>query len=130
MKISKSSDILLNVFFPLVAGYIIYCLSGFHSLYLLIKNYFPDGLWAYSFLSALLIIWRRQVNVGWISFVFLLAAFFELAQYLQWTAGTGDSADVIMYFIFFGAALCVNKYFKKTYSNETGNNFNPAYEKQ
>jgi hypothetical protein len=46
MKINTSSDILLNVFFPLLLGYFIYFLSDIIAMPLLVKNYFPDGLWA------------------------------------------------------------------------------------
>ena len=130
MKISKSSDILLNVFSPLVAGYFIYYLSGFQFFGLPVKNYFPDGLWAYSFLSALLIIWSRQINLAWIAVVFFLAVSFEVLQYFHWIAGTGDHNDVIIYFSFSGAALCVNKFFKKLYFIHSSNNLHPTHEKQ
>jgi predicted membrane protein len=118
MKINRHSDILLNVVFPIILGYLIYLLSSVTKMPLLVKNYLPDGLWAYSFISALLIIWNREISVPWILLAFLLAACFELLQYYSWIAGTGDITDAIMCFIFFGAALLINKKMKTNYSTQ------------
>jgi len=112
MKINKSSDLLLNVFFPLLLGYFIYFFSDIMSMPLPVKNYFPDGLWAYSFISAILILWRREFNSLWITIAFLLAACFELMQYVHWLQGTGDMFDILIYVTFFGIALSANKFFK------------------
>ena len=130
MKINKYSDTLLNVIFPVALACFIYLLSSVTEIHLLIKNYFPDGLWAYSFLSALLIVWSRQVNFLWILIGFSLSAGFELLQHFHWIAGTGDIIDIVVYFVFFGVGFIVNTFFKNLYSVHTGKVFNRAHEKQ
>jgi hypothetical protein len=115
MKINKYSDILLHVILPIVLGSAVYSLSAIIKIPLMLKNYLPDGLWAYSFISALLIIWNRHFHFLWISAAFLLAACFELLQYFSLVPGTGDMADAIVYTIFFGAALLINNKLKKNY---------------
>jgi hypothetical protein len=112
MKINKVSDILLNVFLPLLLGGLIYLVAD-SATFLPVKNYFPDGLWAYSFLSAILILWNRSLNYFWIGLSFLVAICFELLQYLHWLRGTGDIADTLVYFAFFMLALVSNRLFKQ-----------------
>jgi len=115
MRISRHSDTVLNVILPLVAGYFIYFAGSIQAVPFLVSNYLPDGLWAYSFASIMLIIWDRQLNFLWIVSCYLIAAGFELLQYWQLITGTADRIDVITYFIFISAGLLSNNYFKKRY---------------
>ena len=115
MNITRHSDTALNVIFPLLAGYFIYCLGSIEAVPLLVSNYLPDGLWAYSFASIMLIIWSRQLNFLWIVGCYLIAAGFELSQYWQLIMGTADMIDVLTYYIFISAGLLCNNYFKKRY---------------
>jgi hypothetical protein len=119
MKINRHSDILLNVIFPIVLGVSIYLLYPIVEFPLMVKNFLPDGLWAYSFISALQITWNREISFPWILLAFLLSACFELLQHFSWIAGTGDIADAVVYFIFFGVALLINKKLKTNYSIQT-----------
>lgn len=114
MKITRQTDLLLNVISPLLLGYFIYLLGSYELLPQLLKNYLPDGLWAYAFISMILVIWDRHLNYGWIFIAFLLAAGFELLQQYRLVSGTADAADIMVYFLFMGAGLLTNHFFKKS----------------
>ena len=113
MKINRQSDIAINVLLPLTAGYRIYAADFFSGISPFIRNYFPDGLWAYAFLSAILIVWKRQINVLWVTILFLVSATFEVLQVAGLVTGTGDVIDLVFYSTFFCLALLTNNYFKK-----------------
>ncbi len=131
MKITRQTDLLLNVISPLLLGYFIYFLGSYELLPQWVKNYFPDGLWAYAFLSAILIIWNRQLNYTWLFISFLLAACFELLQHYLLVAGTADIADVMTYFLFMGAGLLMNRFFKqiKSYPGSLIDNYESQQKK-
>jgi hypothetical protein len=112
MKLTRKSDILLNVCLPLTIGLLIYCSEKIVIVPALIRNYLPDGLWAYAFLSCNLLIWHRSVNLFWVFLVFLVAFSFEVLQYLHIIPGTGDIKDVFTYFLAFAIALLLNTPFK------------------
>jgi len=112
MKFGKRSDILLNVCLPLLLGLFIYWSANSLFISALIRNYLPDGLWAYAFISGILLIWDRVVHMTWIILVFLTAIGYELLQYLHAVPGTGDIKDIITYFLFFTIALLLNTFFK------------------
>ena len=110
-SLSKTTDIFLNVVIPVSLGYILYVLGNEIVVPEMIRNYLPDGLWAYALQSCILIIWNRTVNIIWSIVIMLFAITFELLQYLHFIKGTGDFFDIIIYFIFFGIALSANKFF-------------------
>ena len=112
MNVGKRSDILLNTILPLLLGIGVYRADGMVALPSLVRNYLPDGLWAYAFLSTILLIWDRTINIAWTVAAFLLAIGYEGAQYDHLIPGTGDIFDVITYFLFFGIALTLNMFFK------------------
>ena len=112
MTFDKRSDILLNIILPLLLGIGLYRAAGMVALPSLVRNYLPDGLWAYAFLSSILLIWDRAINIAWIIATFLLAIGYEGAQYEHLIPGTGDIFDVITYFLFFSVALRLNMFFK------------------
>jgi hypothetical protein len=112
MTFGKRSDILLNIILPLLLGIGLYRAAGMVAIPSLVRNYLPDGLWAYAFLSSILLIWDRAINIAWIIAAFLLAIGYEGAQYEHLIPGTGDIFDVITYFLFFSVALTLNMFFK------------------
>ena len=112
MNFGKRSDILLNIILPLLLGIGVYRGAGVVAIPSLVRNYLPDGLWAYAFLSSILLIWDRTINIAWTAAAFLLAIGYEGAQYEHLIPGTGDIFDVITYFLFFGIALILNMFFK------------------
>jgi len=112
MKFGKRSDILLNVLLPLLLGLFIYWSANSLFISALIRNYLPDGLWAYAFISGILLIWDRALHMTWIILVFLTAIGYEFLQYLHVVPGTGDIKDIITYFLFFTIALLLNNFFK------------------
>ena len=112
MNFTKGADIVLNVIIPLLGGVAFYYISSFPAIPAVLNNYLADGLWAYSFISALLIIWDRQINMMWLSVAGIMSVGFEIFQYNHLIAGTGDVYDVITYFLFFSIALKLNCLFK------------------
>jgi hypothetical protein len=112
MKLDKKSDVLLNVVLPLLIGLLIYWSGRLGIVPSWIINYMPDGFWAYAFISCMLVIWDRRIQIFWVVLVFLISVFFEILQYRHMIPGTGDVMDVLIYFIFFGIALKLNRFFK------------------
>ncbi|MGC4096122.1 MAG: hypothetical protein QM706_03310 [Nitrospira sp.] len=110
--ISKPFDILLNILLPLLAGTLLYCLPAAVQPSIPFHNHLADGLWAYAFLSSILIVWQRIPNRFWIFAVFTSAVLFETLQWLQFFPGTGDIYDVFTYFLFFIIALLINTFFR------------------
>lgn len=107
---------ILNVALPVMAGSLLYLLPlTAHSLQFL-RNYLPDGLWAYAFFSCILIIWERHINFIWVFIVVLIVATFEWLQSAHIIRGTGDLIDLAVYLAFGGLALSINKYFLKLQS--------------
>jgi hypothetical protein len=113
MKLRKHADIILNVISPVLGGCLIYYLGYAGYLPSLVQNYLPDGLWAYAFISAILIIWNRRVNLLWLIIVCLLAAGFEILQYLQLINGTPDIADAVVYLTCIGLGILINHFLQK-----------------
>jgi hypothetical protein len=106
------------VVFPICLGYFIYYISAQTaqtSAAILVKNYLPDGLWAWSFISVILILWDRRINFTWVLATYLLSAGFELLQLLDILPGTADLVDLIVYFTFMGIALYTNSFFRKKF---------------
>ena len=119
MKFGPKTDLFLNVFFPLVLGILIYWAGSRFSLPSVVRNHLPDGLWAYSLMSAILLVWQRRMVIGWIFAVFGLSIGFEMLQYYHWIGGTGDLYDVLTYFMFFGLALAINPKLKYEKQDKT-----------
>jgi hypothetical protein len=119
MKLSKSADIMVNVISPVLAGCLIYYGGYTRQLPSPAQNYLPDGLWAYAFISAILIIWNRHIHPAWLIIVCLLAAGFELLQYLQLINGTPDIIDVVVYLICIGLGVIVNHFLQEKHFTKT-----------
>jgi hypothetical protein len=102
------------VILPLLLGIGIYELSNATVLNGFFRNYLPDGLWAFSLVSSLLIIWNRRIKIFWIVLIFIFYISFEIFQYIKVINGTGDYIDVLIYFGFSTIALLTNKYFITT----------------
>ena len=112
MKFTRIFDFLLNVVTPLLLGIFIYANCENQDLPIVIKNHFPDLLWAYSFLSIILIIWERNFQKSWILSAFILAVAYEILQHLEKLPGTGDLLDIIAYAAGFFLAIKYNLFFK------------------
>lgn len=112
MKSGKGLDILVNIIAPVAVGCFIYFVTNITKLPAIITSYLADGLWAYAFISTILIIWERQINIIWILIAFMIAVCFEVLQHYHAIAGTGDVYDVITYLLFFIIALLTNSLFK------------------
>ena len=102
----------MNIILPLLLGLSIYWSGSFILIPAPVRNYLPDGFWAYAFLSCILVIWDREINITWIAFVFLSSICFELLQYYHMIPGTGDIKDISSYFLSFMIALKLNTFFK------------------
>lgn len=110
MYIFKKIDLLLTVLLPMLAGVLIYFSADHITLNAFIRNQLPDGLWAYSLVSCILIIWNRKINTVWLLATGVLFIVFELLQYLHIINGTGDLWDLLVYFIFSLIALITNTF--------------------
>jgi hypothetical protein len=143
----KIKDLILLVVFPLLIGTLIYVLfrsnsilfnswmkdSGFFTYLLktrlLIQNSnltlnrylvynLPDGLWLFSWLNFLLIIWEFEINKT--SRLVIIASFLaaissELLQGLGFLSGTYDICDLFAYVL---ATFCVFIIFKQKTKNK------------
>ncbi len=66
----------------------------------------PDGLWLFSYVSFLLVVWGNVIskhNIHWVLLVPLIAIFSELGQLIKVIPGTFDVVDLCSYFL--GAVL-------------------------
>jgi hypothetical protein len=98
------ADLSLNVFLPLLLGVMLYKIPTVR----FVRNYLADGLWAYAFMSTMLIVWDRKINFYWLFFVFASFVIFEVLQKMKVIPGTGDIIDVIVYFLFSFLAILAN----------------------
>jgi hypothetical protein len=113
MKISLRTDFALNILLPLCMGAVIYWAAGHFSVPSPVRNYFPDALWAYSLMSAILLVWQRRIVIGWVFAAFALSIGFEVGQHYHWVPGTGDFYDCLTYGLSFGLALALNPLYEK-----------------
>ena len=69
----------------------------------------PDGLWLFSFLSALKIIWGKLLREKylWISIIVIGSVGTELLQYFHIIAGTFDWWDIVSYILATFASLFI-----------------------
>jgi hypothetical protein len=109
MRFSLPADISLNVLLPLLLGSACYAVGGL--LPAILRSHGADALWAYAFMSLLLIVWERRMPHSWIAAPFLLAIAYEGGQYSGFLAGTADAWDLLAYSAFFIIALLLNSYF-------------------
>jgi hypothetical protein len=116
IKFCKHSDILLNIIAPLLLGILIYFIAGTSPVPALVKNHLADGLWAYAFISSILIIWNRELNPIWILTAFIISVCIELLQWYHTIEGTGDMYDMATYCLFFIISLKLNKFFKTRFN--------------
>jgi hypothetical protein len=107
MRYTKKTDAIVNILSPLLFGSFLYVIPPLN-FPTFIKSYLPDGLWAYSFISCILIIWDRKINWFWILAGFCISICFEMLQYYHVLSGTGDIYDIIVYLFFFIIALKLN----------------------
>jgi len=74
-----------------------------------IEDYLPDGLWAFSFMSSILLVNGTAFQPFWITMVFSAFVVFEVLQKVGYIGGTGDFLDVLCYFFFAGMAMLAHK---------------------
>lgn len=104
--------LLVYSLFPLFIGALIYFLCDWFNLMPLVRNYLPDGLWAFSLMSFLLIIWNGAIKKFWVSIAVLSFVLFEYLQSIHVIAGTGDVMDVVCYLLFSSLSLTINQSIK------------------
>lgn len=115
MGFKRITDVSLNVMLPLLLGSLIYFLGRDGGLVPLLKNHAADGLWAYAFISALLIIWHRNLPPYWLLIVCFVAVLFEFLQYKGFVEGVGDWTDAAVYLVFILLGYLLNNTFKRLY---------------
>ncbi|RYY38631.1 MAG: hypothetical protein EOO08_13560 [Chitinophagaceae bacterium] len=110
MRLPLLLDIGLTVCLPLLLGCGCYAFA-FESWFPdLLRSHGADALWAFAFMSLLLIVWERSPQRSWLFAPFAVAAAYEGAQALYWLPGTADGADLFSYAVFFGLALLLNQF--------------------
>lgn len=60
----------------------------------------PDGLWLFSYLSILLVVWDNEIskhNIHWLFIVPVVAIFSEIGQHFEIIPGTFDVIDLTFY---------------------------------
>ncbi|HYO21130.1 MAG TPA: hypothetical protein VER36_01915 [Flavisolibacter sp.] len=112
----KLTDFCLNALLPLLLGGCVYLNSHWLQEMRLISGYAADGLWAYAFASAILIVWQRRIHGGWLATALLSAIIFEGLQHLDIVGGTADVNDLLVYAICFSTAVLLNNYFKHQFA--------------
>jgi hypothetical protein len=109
MRLSLCSDIGINVLLPLFLGAASYVfpvpLPG------ILRSHGADGLWAYAFMSMLLIVWERKLPRSWIPAPFLVATAYEAGQWGGFLPGTGDVWDLFVYGVGFSFSLLLNHFY-------------------
>lgn len=99
---------LIHVCLPVTGGMVTYAFTDTRYVEGFVQNHLADGLWAYAFMSFMLLVWERKLSFFWILVTVLVTLGYEGAQYLQFVQGTGDWWDVITYLLFFSVALLIN----------------------
>jgi hypothetical protein len=62
----------------------------------------PDGLWLFSYVSVLLVVWDNAIskhNIHWLLLVPIVAIFSEIGQLFEIVPGTFDIFDLIFYLL-------------------------------
>lgn len=108
MPFFRQMDILVNIVLPLFTGGLLYLAKMAVPLTGFVNNHLADGLWAYALMSAILIIWNRQLHIVWMAAVLCCGVVFELLQQWELVQGTADVYDCLNYFAFAGFATLVN----------------------
>lgn len=111
-----------------LSKYVLELRSYIDSYSLILPNWFlyslPDGLWLFSYISFLLIIWDNKVskkNIFWILLLPIIAVSSELAQFMEIIPGTFDIVDLIFYIagsvlpLLFFTNLKIFNYYEKNY---------------
>ena len=96
--------------FEFAAGYRHYTLPFAENIPNWILYSLPDGIWLFSYVSFVLIIWDNQISKQsflWIFVVPILAICSEIGQLLNFVPGTFDLYDIYSYFFFFISALFI-----------------------
>jgi len=86
-----------------------------------LKQYFPDwflfslpdGLWVFSYVSLVLLIWNNTIskhNIFWIILIPIIAVLSEFGQYIKIIPGTFDELDLMFYILgaFFSLLIFTN----------------------
>ena len=58
----------------------------------------PDGIWLFSYLSVLLLIWDNKIskhNIHWVLLIPSIAIFSEIGQLFEIVSGTFDITDLV-----------------------------------
>jgi len=125
----KSQNIFFHIIFPLFVGGMIYILFrnenllmfrwfefwGLNDLILNIRRLvngiqlfewvlysLPNGLWIYSLISFMIILWNKKINLDnilWFIIIISLGIFWEICQGIEIISGTFDWIDLIFCFV-------------------------------
>ncbi|NNT71677.1 hypothetical protein HKT18_05545 [Flavobacterium sp. IMCC34852] len=74
----------------------------------------PDGLWMFSYMSLILLVWENNIskeNIVWIFIIPFIALLSEVLQIIEIIPGTFDKLDLAMYLLGVGLPFI---FYKKT----------------
>jgi hypothetical protein len=108
MGSSRFRFLILHCILPLIAGILIYLIGDSGPFLLSFKNYLPDGLWAFAFGSALLLIWDNRPPLIWLMAGWLMLVLTEWMQKTGLMPGTADWLDILVYSAGYGIAIGYN----------------------
>lgn len=110
----KLLDISFHTILPLLIGCLIYFFENTSPFIKGLANYIPDGLWSYSLVSFMLIVWKLQIPYTWVLGIILMFVLTEYLQFLNVIPGTGDIIDLLIYFCFGGLSYITlrNSFFR------------------
>lgn len=111
----EKDRVVLLVILPLIAGLFIYWGNRYFLNFGVVRNFLPDGLWAFSLISSFCILWNNKIPKLWILGIFGACLSFEILQFYQVIGGIADPWDLFTYFLFGTSSLLINK---KTFNNE------------
>lgn len=113
MGSSRFKIILLHCILPLMAGFIIYISGIENPLSVIIKNYLPDGLWAYAFGTTMLLIWDYRLPWKWLIAGWFILCLTEWLQNSGLMPGTADWLDLLTYTAGYGISISFGQYLNR-----------------
>ena len=115
LMVGSMDTLIYKTFSKIIGGDLLKSLRMDGSLSWVIQNHLADGLWAFSMMSTLVLLFHNDYSrkdlllISILSFVGI-----ELAQHLTWIQGTADVYDLVIMCLF--AALAFSITIKKTTS--------------
>jgi|GEM_PF-5268123 len=90
---------MLRIIGPLTLGGCVYLPLFEGTRFDNILHFLADGLWAFAFVSTLLLLWQDRLNITLITLILVAFFGFEYTQAIGLVPGTADLMDVMVYLV-------------------------------